>query len=321
MWANEILRNGFLRLGVISLLILTACSSNASDLTTVDPTPATEGSFEIIGGTDEQLRQLVTHIMHPNYSGAVRDLKMEMFVASLPDQMPLDLPPPTGTTLIGSITKKGLDQDLTQVVYESSSSVQEVKAFFDAELPELGFVPWERQASGFVHDPGQSYCRTSDELHLILLVSDADPNTHGNKTEFQIHIRADSRYSPCDPDNSEMYADPQASSIPKLLSPPGAVIQEGGSGCEGNGGNCSTNAHSYVLLEADQDFKDLAVFYAAQLEAAGWQIDQQSHNELGSWMSWDLSNEYGDPMAGILLVVPGPNYPQVKFVFVRFDPK
>lgn len=302
---------------LIVLLGLTACSPN--DATAPSLTPASEASFDIIGGTDEQLRELVAHIMSPNYPGAATNTQVELFVGTLPDQLPLELPLPEGATLIGSMTTIGRDQNLSQIVLETSASPQDVNSFYETELMDLGFAVQEQQGSGFVQQYGSWYCRASDELFLQLLLSEADRDASEGKTDVQIHIQSEMEYSPCNPENAQLYADPQTSLLPALTSPPSAVLHEGGGG--GSGGRSGDSSYTFAVVEVDQSLEELADYYSVQLRDAGWETEEQSHTELTSWVSWSLSSQDNELLTGLLLVIPGPYYPEMKYVLLRVDPK
>ncbi|KAA3642142.1 MAG: hypothetical protein DWQ07_24155 [Chloroflexi bacterium] len=324
MYVKMFLRKQLLSLGLIATLVLAACSSNAPDPTAIDPTPPAEGSFEVIGGTDEQLVELVTRLMSPYYPGAPTDTQVELFVGTLPDQLAFEIPLPTDTRLIGSMTTIGRNQNFTQVVMQSAASLQEVNDFYDAELADLGFASQEQPASGFVPQSPNWYCSEANDLFLQLLVAEDARTASNTGTEIQLHIQADLEYSPCSMENQQAVANMPTPLLPALSPPPGSVMRDtGGGGCGGGGGGggCGTTTYTHTMLEAEQSLKELSDYFSVQLLDAGWEIDEESHTEMVSQVSWDLSNQDNEPMRGMLLVIPGPNYPDTKFIYLYVNLK
>ena len=264
-------------------------------------------TVEIIGGDEAGLREFVERWLGPSYPGQPAD-EITVHLGSLPPDLPFELPLPEGARVIGSVHQALFSY--LHVILATSLSPEEVLAFYDARLLEIGWQAASDAAygGGFVSgDPWRVYC-LDEEAALTL---SASPWITG-ETDVRLFIDGDMRYSQC---NSEYMAGLDSSSglIPTLMSPSGTQMIGGTT----SGSSDSNTAYTETTLRTDLSAGELAAFFNEQLAADGWTLLDNGASEGHAWSHWSLVDEKGEAWTGTLILLEVPPGSDEIFAFIR----
>lgn len=211
--------------------------------------------------------------------------------------LPLDVPLPTGSRLIGSCSSGSYSLTLL----DSEQSPQAVLRFYERELDTLGWYRHDTQGpSGFL-PPGERatvqvlFCRSSGgpSLHVT-----ATPSPQFG-TELRLQTETDPQRTPCArPPGFRPHRtrDPRhISPLPPLVAPPGAIMESFGH--VGGGGSYQAVATMQSNLALDQ----VADHFGRLLQEAGWKEDRAGGSWPVVWSAWSCHDETGEPVGGFLL--------------------
>jgi len=258
----------------------------------------------------------------PTTSGSV-----QLFPGALPAALPLDLPLPPGSTLIGSDerqsfstpgpiyvgssapfvptqTPSGIHAD---IVLDAGNSAEDAMAFYKNAMGSLG---WSAPTGAYGYGPGgfvtspaplvpATYCQSSDGPWLSVT---ARPTAGG---PVDVRLSFDSGYAgQCrapSPPSAPPIVPPAPVGygvLPSLDPPPNVTVR--GSGGSGGLGRFSTDASAIT----DMSVADLDAFYANQLLAKGWtKLSSGAGGEL-TWSTWSVPDH--SDLQGFLYVRGGP---------------
>ena len=209
----------------------------------------------------------------------------------LPGDLPIDLPLPDRTTIIGSLVRG--DQG-AQIVLDVAQPAEAILAFYRSRLEPAGWheVAFPMRPGGFGGATAATFCQSArgPSLSVTALEMGDAP------TDVRLNLQTDPRHSPC-----AMLRQPlglPSFSVPSLPPPAGAKMR-GGGGWGGGGGSWQSTA----TLQTDLDAAALVVHYNRQLKKAGWQL--LDHGQAGSaaWSTWRFRDAQGDAWAGTLLIL------------------
>jgi len=267
------------------------------------------GPAQVIGGDEAALREFVGRALHyPSPEGAEGTT---VLIGALPESLPLELPIPEGSRVIGSTIR---DQQMggTEVILDVDMAPDAVLTFYQEQLLQAGWenAPQQPYGGGFVSAswPTATFCLNQDEAQIYLSAFEIP----GKGTDVRLNIQSPVQYSACDP---ETYGptDDASAMIPQLASPGGSVVQSGGSS-SGDG-----MADTSAVLQTELSPGELASQYADQLAEIGWtQVGQEAAPEL-AWSSWSTTDEEGRAWSGLLLVAANPVVPDRVFAWFRVE--
>lgn len=249
---------------------------------------------------DMQLVRLAERLLAPwpDPSGATTDL----LAGELPDDLPLVLPLPESTDLIGSQVWRSASGELqnVQVVADVPLSTEAVwSALVSAfegkgwevrpdQLP-TGFVPQENSLSGL-------FCAPVGGVHMYANVNyrEVEP------TDLRLNLNLASPDNPCAYGPMPMYGGEGFAPLPTLLAPKGVEVTVHASPVYNN------QASSTAILLTDKNQQELMDHYEAQLTEAGW-AEEETEEGLSRWRYTD---ENGIEWEGVLGVttLPGGAY-------------
>ena len=231
-------------------------------------------------------------------------------IGLLPEDLPFELPIPESSRIIGSSVRG--DPAGTEIILDVPLNSEEVINFYQDVLIEDGWLvpPEEPYGAGFVSElwPSNTFCYNDDEVVLYLSVVEIPDEP----TDVRINIQSPAQHSPCDPEGMH-WMDESYGLIPTLTSPPGAMVQSGGSG------SGQDDASVTATLITDLTAEDLANHYGVQLSEAGWTAGERGTSEQVSWSSWTIKDEDGDEWGGVLIILEGSTDPEKRYAWFQID--
>lgn len=270
--------------------------------------PLADGQVEIIGGDEESLREFIQRYLSPIYPGAGEG-ETKVLIGNLPDDLPIDLPLPDDARIVASVQQSS---GFTQVILEASQSPDEVGAFYNQSLVDLGWQPAQphQEGSGFVSsNQGERFCLDEGDAYLELLFLERIEG----RTEVWLTLHSPVVSNICQEGDSG-YMDPGSSLIPALEAPPD--VQTSGSGA---GGSSDGSAYSTADLKTSLSIEALLAHYNVQMEQAGWEQVDQGTSEVVAWSAWKLTDEAGDEWGGNLIVMDNRIGSERRFAIVSVE--
>lgn len=258
---------------------------------------ASTHSIEVIGGNEESLREFIKQWIVP--VNPDNSSQVTVYISSLPNDLPYDLPTPDDARIIGSITGNWIDYMLLFDTRLPSESIHEfyaqnltAKGWQEAptNAGQGGFVPPSASYSGYCHEDGDAFLSVetpsvSDEQTGIRLNLDISPPSYSCDAAA---ISSGTSYEKL---------------IPQLEAPSGTMIQSGGAS------SSDRDAEITAHLQSDLSPAELVEFYNQQLLVSGWDMQasgdaQASGNGEGAaWSHWTFTDEQATNWLGSLIVL------------------
>jgi len=256
----------------------------------------------------------------PTNTGSV-----QLFPGALPADLPLNLPLPPGSTLIGSDERPSISPPTpvyvgaafpvvstatppgvhVDIVLDAGGSADDAAAFYKNTLTDLGwFTPTQNYGqSGFVSSPAPlipvTYCRSSDGPWLSVTARPTD----GGPVDLRLSFDSGGFGSQCrtSPGPGPTIAPPipGPQTLPSLNPPPGVTVRGNG----GSGGGLGRFGTDAVAI-TDMSVADLDAFYANQLIAKGWSKLSSGGDAALTWSTWSVPDH--SDLQGFLYVRDGP---------------
>lgn len=266
------------------------------------PASTGAGSVEIIGGDEAQLREFVQRWFVATYPGAPA-MDTKIYLGSLPEDAPLDLPLPQDARLIASI----MDHYSTlEIILDTGMSPEEAKDFYREQLTADGWqvAPEQDRGAGFVPtgEMGLSLCLGEDEAVLFVGALELPDGL----TDVRLNLSMPANGYQCAKIGPE-YQDRGTALIPTLSTPPGVEMK--GSGM----GSSEEDAYVEATLKTEMPLGELAAHYHPQLEQAGWQMLDSGSVEGQTWSTWSITDDRGDVWGGSFILLDTPLTPQARF--------
>lgn len=252
----------------------------------------------IVGGDEASLRRFLKNLVAPRYPG-MPATDITVFVASLPDQMAIDLTVPDEMDVIGSQVTQN-DGRNSQILLETELPAADALAAIRQQLEAQGLTQPEAQREA----PGQVFaspsredillCDETGDLYVNLFAGAGDEATTG----LRIQISEDTPYgSPCD--STQFKTEGEIDVLPELSAPENTRVQASGSSRGPD--RVEVNAD----LQSDLSLDTLAQHYHNQLETAGWQQLDTSLTDAIAWSAWSFNDEAGNEWTATFLITRG----------------
>ena len=272
------------------------------------PTPT-----EPYAPTDLEARYQDLALRMAVFPGDPRVNEPSLSLGRLPTNLPLEIPVPPQTQIVGSLVRS---QQHADIALDSSLTADAILEFYTQRLSADGWnkiAPMGQFSGGFMQPfqrgVGATFCRGSRGPALSVRIFEGKNGLN----EVRINYNADSRNSPCDMGRQRgtmMHEGP----IPSLAPPPSAELMSGGSS-----GGGSNNWHTSAGLETDLDLGTLASHYTAQLEKAGWQRHDGGQAGPTVWSNWQLKDKEGEPWHGTFFILKDTLWPRQHFLYLKVD--
>lgn len=217
-------------------------------------------------------------------------MRVRLLPGALPPDLPLALPLPPRSRLIGSVVRP-LPPPGTQsveVVLDAAGAPSDVVAFYRDALGPLGWTPAPVNGpppGGFLPaaSASQTFCASPGQPTINLNTA----ATADGPTDVRVNVTSGPP-GPCGIVPGQPFFPPGADLLPPLLPPAGVAVQA--SGNRGLGGLWSADG---AIADTQLTTGDLHDFYAQQLTADGWtQLDHGADGPL-VWSRWTLPNAEG----------------------------
>jgi hypothetical protein len=301
-------------------LVLASCAnlpaSVQENAPAVPPSEDTQGNtstearsgttIEVVGGDEESLREFIRQWMNPIYPDGTSQ-NTTVYIGSLPDDIPYDLPTPEDSRVVGSITGSWVDYML---IFDTSVASESVQEFYAQSLAGKG---WKEaptmQGGGFTSqsDLYKAYCYEENKAFLSV----ETPSISAEKTSIRLNLDTSPDSYACNPDAS--YGASYMNTIPALSAPQGVAVQGTGAG------SSDRDANVTATLKGDLAAAEVADFYNEQLSAAGWEMQNESQGEGAAWSNWTFRDEQGTDWFGALMVIETSAESDTLFAFVSIE--
>jgi len=228
----------------------------------------------------------------------------------LPGQLPADLPlalsQPPGARLVGSVVRRrGGSTLLWDVILDAPGAPADLLTFYRGQLLALGWTtpPSGPFGGGFLAaapDTGSAtYCGKAGGAPVLVVT--AAPAASGG-SDVRIAIDA-ANAGACAIAPLVVPGPPRLTNrLPALTPPPGLTLVQGGSGSYG-GERTTSDATALT----DRSAGELAAYYGAQLQAAGWTRVASGGGGPFAWSVWNVPGDGGYQGMLSVLEAPGVN--------------
>jgi hypothetical protein len=246
------------------------------------------------------------------YPGDSRTQKAQLLPGQLPDQLPVDIPFPEGSRVLGSLIS---NPESINMFLDTHLSPEQVLTFYRQRMEALGWqttdifqpnrgglMPTGARSRGGnetfykgLRDPSLTVNGLGissawvDEFNRNrsgpVLTVNAYPGK-GSTTDLRLNLNMNGPFPPGPPRHMRGLPSRNiVSLLPALEAPEGSNMTGGGSGGSLNG------AHSEITIETNIDLSTLAVHYKTQLEQAGCVLTEEGQNGSLAWITWTLKED------------------------------
>ncbi|GAC1347636.1 MAG: hypothetical protein NVSMB27_13490 [Ktedonobacteraceae bacterium] len=246
------------------------------------------------------------------YPDDSRTQNAQLLPGQLPDQLPVDIPVPEGSHVLGSLIR---NSESINILLDTHFSPAQVLTFYRQHMQATGWQTTEihrPNRGGFM--PSGSRSRGGNEtfyqgLHDPALAINAsgsssawsdDSNRNrsgpvlsvnaftgkGNVTDVRLNLEMNGPFPPGP--SPHMRGRPSRHSLGLL---PALEAPEGANQIGHGGGGSLHSAHSDATLETNADLSTLTAHYKTQLEQAGCVISEEGQNGPLAWNTWTLKED------------------------------
>lgn len=265
---------------------------------------------QMLTGRNESLsRNFVLRLLNWSASG------VQILEGRLPERLPVELPLPEQTQILGSVV--GPKEDV-QILLDVEQSVEQVVAFYRERLLAAGWRKPEPETKrlserGFVQTRPENEFEIVDFSTPLVVVENGDI-TRARRTDVfckgsfgplfiearpmlkaptdvRLNLYLSSFNSYCSSNHTnERWEVP----LPPLTPPSNTKVELRGS----RGSNDYYD--SMAMLETELDVQALAAHYTAQLQRVGWTQRDSGQSSLSAWSNWLLKDKQGQSWQGML---------------------
>lgn len=259
-------------------------------------------TVEIKGGDADSIREFLLRTLRT--TGPAGD-HVTVYIGSLPDDLPFELPLPDDAQIIGSITHSAFGN--TEVIFDTAAGPKDLVTFF---TDALSGDAWQANTNmpgmqgGFVQQEIStiSFCYNTSEAWVTVNSSAVDDGL----TDAHIYIASPGDAYMCGGNEINMAGDAYAM-LPELRTPEGVeILPTGISGGGGGGAPGQRSANMSVVLGTERPVADVIADYNTQLEAAGWTNVMMESGVGFAWSGWTFTDETGTIWGGTLTLTANP---------------
>jgi len=279
-----------------AILLLLGCAGQAAEQSSGPIASA---------GSEAAVRTLAHRLLARRSAGAPAPEEVQILVAQLPEDLPIEIPLPDGARIIGSLVRGG---EGTEIVLDATQTVAQVLDFYRETLTAEGWIAFAYPTEGgFVPGIGRTgltFCSGANNVVLWVGAFEAGDGP----ADVRLDLRTEPTLASCTKD-----AVAPKHPIPLLEDPPGARQTTAGFG----GSTDSYNAE--VELKTELDSVTVEVHYSHQLKAAGWLRRDGGQSGPLAWSTWHYQDEGGQKWQGLLLVIALAEELDRQAVYLRVD--
>jgi hypothetical protein len=227
------------------------------------------------------------------FPGASRVDQPKLLVEKLPEALPVHIPFPQGSHVLGSLIR---DAQSLQILLDVPLTAPEVSDFYQHELTTNGWSSPEDAdgmgpRGGFLHSGihGMHNIRYSAYEHdsgwsLNVQIAGEEQGL----TDVRLQINRNNRSM--NSRRRRRHHDDMFSILPSLVPPEGASQQGGGS----SGGDDRVSTTATLELQKAWDVTDLTRHYTEQLRQASWTPIAAEQTEHAAWSTWTFRDKEGE---------------------------
>lgn len=262
---------------------------------------------ESVNVSEPTTEELAIRLLQFDYFGSPELIQAELLPGKLPEQMPVDLPIPNGSRIVGS---EILEDIGIKLVMDVTMTPEEALDFYRDVLvsqnwTETDITGMER---GFIGGSVSTiFCKRARDPSVMV---SAYPLENG--TDLRLDISTDPSESPCSMTDQSDWMEP----MPKLAAPRDAVISN--QNFMGGFGNWLAVS---AEIKTELNSSALAAHYADQLKAANWTAVSSEECGSASWSTWSFEDEDGISWDGFLIALDLAGSEDKRFVMMQTSMK
>jgi len=260
-------------------------------------------SNQSVNVSEPTTEELAIRLLQFDYFGSPELIQAELLPGKLPEEMPVDLPIPNGTRIVGS---EILEDIGIKLVMDVTMTPEEVLDFYRDVLvsqnwTETDITGMER---GFIGGSVSTiFCKRARDPSVTV---SAYPLENG--TDLRLDIITDPSESPCSMADQFDWMEP----MPKLAAPKDAVISN-----QNYMGGCGNQVAVSAEIKTKLNSSALAAHYADQLKAANWTAVSSDECGSASWSTWSFEDEDGISWDGFLIALDLAGSEDKRFVMMQ----
>jgi len=249
--------------------------------------------------------ELAIRLLTPSYPDAPDVEKTKVFVGALPDEMPISLPMPEGSRILGSVVN---GEQGIEVVLDVNRTPEQVLDFYRESMAADN---WSEVGGGF--GPAGGFAPDVDRITLCRgawnpSVTVGAYELEAGLTDVRLNVNTNPDWSPCR--QSETFED-SMKPLPKLVTPPDAEHLR-----DSLSGGGSTVA-STATMETDMNSTALEEYYADQLKESNWTYIESGRCGEAAWSTWKFVDEGDLEWNGQFIALEVPGTEKTRFVLVQ----
>ncbi|MEM9922204.1 MAG: hypothetical protein AAF915_00360 [Cyanobacteria bacterium P01_D01_bin.50] len=242
-------------------------------------------------------RQIVERLLRLNRIDFYRGGKSQLIIGKLPDKLPVEIPQPLESQVLGSIIRGEYSYE---IALDTPQSAAQVKSFYQNQLTDKGWKQQEDMSpkrafaiSASDIDENLNYCK-SEKGPLLTLNLNQSENT---PTEVSISLNTNESGSSC---RFLIRGLPFNFAKTPILKPPAntKVIPKP------IGGFSSEMSNSMATLETQLNLQQLNQHYMNQMQKAGWEKMPDTKNTQTTLSMWLLKDKDNLKWQGIMSIKP-----------------
>lgn len=239
-------------------------------------------------------------LSHPGPYGIYQSATL--LLGEVPADLPLDLPPPPGGQIIGSVVRTSNGRTAgVEVVVDAPGSENELLDFYQREISRQG---WDPPARGSGRPPGgfmpvaramaRTFCRSAQGPWIAVSC------VAFRNGVWDVRLRLELTHpGPCAAPPGGPPEMPAGTLLPPLQPPSGIDFRP-----IRNGGGPDDWA-SEALAESDLGAAELHAHFAVQIEAGGWRREAGGVDGPLAWSSWRTTQDGEWEALLLVLETPG----------------
>jgi hypothetical protein len=251
-------------------------------------------------GGEDAIRELAVRLLTFHHSlllAGQRVQEPQLLVGQLPTDLPLELPLPEGSRLLGSLAVEN-----PMIAIDTQLAGEDVVTFYRERLTTAGWTVPEHYGppqGGFVHSSMANHAMATffapDDRSMLTVMTAPAP---GGRTTVQLTLQGEAaEFRP-----RQMRHGPDFMVVlPSIRGPKGAMQMPRGS----SGGPDS--AESSAALETDFDLAAVSIHYVDELERDGWRRLDAGTSGPVAWSVWSFVDTEGTTWQALLLILQRPS--------------
>lgn len=246
----------------------------------------------------------------------------QLWVGSLPDQLPVELPKLPNAQVMGSRSRKDRFFDFLTIHLDTKESPEQVQAFYQAQLSVGGWtqatvqkprkpLPIEQASGDGKPQRSLHFCHSAQEMALTITTHSGTNSV----TEINLTLTPSKNSQFCQTKKEQDLSVEEVSKqmlsqlktqlesqlkLAAIAAPPGSQVFPLDSGSLGD-----------TLIRTSLDPQSLAEHYETQMRLTGWTYRDRGSDRNLSWSTWTTIDSQGTELMALLSSIADSNLPEV----------